>query len=101
MKSTKNEKGFDAFDDLRQAGVRLEVLRYLAIAVFLAALLGYLFIEGDASQLSDPSMRILWQLIQGSLAGLVVSTLGYKAGFSLNVVGELVAAGILARWQTG
>ena len=35
MKSPKNEKNFDAFDDLRQAGLRLEVLRYVAIAVFL------------------------------------------------------------------
>jgi penicillin-binding protein 2 len=34
MKSTKNEKGFDSFEDLRQAGVRLEIIRYLAIAVF-------------------------------------------------------------------
>jgi penicillin-binding protein 2 len=35
MKSSKNEPGFDAFDDIRQAGMRLEVLRYLTLAIFL------------------------------------------------------------------
>src|SRR5437867_10269750 len=35
MKSGKSEPGFDAFEDLRQAGLRLEILRYLTLVVFL------------------------------------------------------------------
>jgi len=35
MKSGKSEPGFDTFEDLRQAGLRLEILRYLTLVVFL------------------------------------------------------------------
>ncbi len=36
MRSGKSEVGFDAFEDMRQAVIRLELLRYLTLAIFLA-----------------------------------------------------------------
>ena len=33
MKSAR-ESGFDPAEDLRQAGLRLEIIRYLALAIF-------------------------------------------------------------------
>jgi len=38
----------------------------------LTVLLGWILYRGDAAILSDPSMRILWQLIKGALAGVVL-----------------------------
>lgn len=37
-----------------------------------AAVLAYLVIGGDAARISDSSMRILWQLIKGTAAGVVL-----------------------------
>ncbi len=37
-----------------------------------AAVLAYLIIGGDAARISDSSMRILWQLIKGTAAGVVL-----------------------------
>src|SRR6185436_18021993 len=33
---------------------------------------GWLFYEGTAAALGDSSMRILWQLLQGGIAGLIL-----------------------------
>jgi ABC-type transport system involved in cytochrome c biogenesis permease subunit len=41
----------------------------LLVSGALGVLVGWLFVEGDAVALGDSSMRILWQLIQGTLAG--------------------------------
>lgn len=38
----------------------------------LATLTGWLFVSGSSATLGDSSMRILWQLIQGTLAGAVL-----------------------------
>jgi ABC-type transport system involved in cytochrome c biogenesis permease subunit len=41
----------------------------LGLSGALGALVAWLFLEGNAVALGDSSMRILWQLIQGTLAG--------------------------------
>jgi len=41
-------------------------------SIVLAALVLWLFAQGDGATLGDSSMRILWQLIKGGLAGLVL-----------------------------
>ncbi|HEX9005464.1 MAG TPA: hypothetical protein VGB07_36490, partial [Blastocatellia bacterium] len=63
MKSTR-EPGFDTADDLRKAGQRLEIIRYLAIAIFVL-LVGRLWIlqvmksEVFADQAEQNRTRIL------------------------------------------
>jgi ABC-type transport system involved in cytochrome c biogenesis permease subunit len=48
-------------------------LRFIKMAaVLLGLLLGWLLYEGDAARLDDSGMRILWQLIKGLVAGLVL-----------------------------
>ncbi|MEX2286067.1 MAG: cytochrome c biogenesis protein ResB, partial [Planctomycetaceae bacterium] len=41
-------------------------------AILLGLFVGWLVIQGDEGRLDDSSMRILWQLTKGSLAGLVL-----------------------------
>ena len=43
-----------------------------AVPVVLAVLLGWLLFSGDSVRLDDSGMRILWQLIKGAFAGLVL-----------------------------
>ena len=43
-----------------------------ALSVVQGALTAWLFLGGQALQLDDSSMRILWQLIQGTLCGLIL-----------------------------
>ncbi|MCH7989748.1 MAG: hypothetical protein IID46_11460, partial [Planctomycetes bacterium] len=40
--------------------------------ILLGGLVGWLLYKGDAAQLGDSSMRILWQLIKATFAGLVL-----------------------------
>ncbi|MEX0677961.1 MAG: cytochrome c biogenesis protein CcsA [Pirellulales bacterium] len=51
-----------------------QIERWLLVgfAVLLGGLLVFLFSFGDQATLGDSSMRILWQLIKGGLAGLVL-----------------------------
>ena len=44
----------------------------LAVSVVLGGILGWLFYEGDAVRMNGSSMRILWQLIKGAFAGVVL-----------------------------
>ncbi len=44
----------------------------ISVVIGLGGLLCWLFYKGDAVQLDDSSMRILWQLIKGMLAGLIL-----------------------------
>ena len=54
------------------AGRRIECWTLACAAAALGGLLLYLFFQEDAGRLGDSSMRILWQLIKGSFAGLVL-----------------------------
>ncbi|MEX2558641.1 MAG: cytochrome c biogenesis protein ResB, partial [Pirellulales bacterium] len=53
-------------------GRKLERIILGVIAAVLGALLSWLWYQGDAVALGDSSMRILWQLIKGGLASLVL-----------------------------
>src|SRR5262249_41961035 len=44
----------------------------LVAEAILGGLLVFIFLRGDSAALGDSSMRILWQLIKGGLAGLVL-----------------------------
>lgn len=44
----------------------------ITTGIAVGALVAWLFYQGDSVALGDSSMRILWQLIQGTLAGLVL-----------------------------
>ncbi len=46
----------------------------LAVAVLLGAVLAWLVLMGDKAQLEDAYMRILWLLMKGAFAGLVLLT---------------------------
>ncbi|MFN0054383.1 MAG: cytochrome c biogenesis protein CcsA [Planctomycetales bacterium] len=48
---------------------KLERNTLFGLAGGLATFTGWLYVKGDAAALGDSSMRILWQLIQGGLAG--------------------------------
>ncbi len=54
------------------SGRKLERAFMISVVVGIGALLVWLFYEGDAAQLGDSSMRILWQLIKGTVSGLVL-----------------------------
>jgi ABC-type transport system involved in cytochrome c biogenesis permease subunit len=51
---------------------KLERWILVPIAAILLGLLGYIIYAGEEATLSDPSMRILWQLIKGTFAGVVL-----------------------------
>ena len=51
---------------------RLERQLLSVASVALAAVLGWLWYSGDSAMLGDASLRILWQLIEGTLAGVVL-----------------------------
>ena len=51
---------------------RMERIALAVLAALIGGLLVYFVSQGAASQLSDSSMRILWQLTQGGFAGLVL-----------------------------
>ncbi len=51
---------------------KLERWLLVGFELVLGALVLFLFIRGDQAALGDSSMRILWQLIKGGLAGLVL-----------------------------
>ncbi|GAB4139333.1 MAG: hypothetical protein Tsb009_08170 [Planctomycetaceae bacterium] len=51
---------------------KLERWTITALTVLLGALVAYVFIQGDDAKLNDSSMRILWQLIKGTIAGVVL-----------------------------
>jgi ABC-type transport system involved in cytochrome c biogenesis permease subunit len=85
---------------------RLERWGLIAGGVGLTALVTWIFAQGDAAALGDSSMRILWQLIKGGLAGLVLLAgcwlVFYKragivllhAGVALVMANELVVFGL-------
>jgi ABC-type transport system involved in cytochrome c biogenesis permease subunit len=52
--------------------LRIERRVILGLTIALGLLTGWLFSAGDSVVLGDSSMRILWQLIQGALAGFVL-----------------------------
>ena len=52
--------------------LRIERRVILGLTIALGLLTGWLFSAGDKVVLGDSSMRILWQLIQGALAGFVL-----------------------------
>ena len=78
--------------------------RWLAVSVLatLGVFLVWLFVRGDAVRLGDSSMRILWELVKGTLAGLVLlagATMVFRkqggsvlihAGMALIMFGELL-----------
>ena len=65
-----------------------------ACSVGLAILTFWLWYEGEDAQLDDSSMRILWQLIQGGLSGLVLLA-GCWLVFQKRAGIVLIHAGIL------
>ncbi|MEX2114936.1 MAG: cytochrome c biogenesis protein CcsA [Pirellulales bacterium] len=87
--------------------------RWLLIAggVLLGGLLIFLFAQGDGASLGDSSMRILWQLIKGGLAGLVLlagcwlvfrkraGIVLLHAGVGLVMANELVVYGLHSEGQ--
>ncbi len=87
--------------------------RWLLIAgeMLLGALLIFLFSQGDGASLGASSMRILWQLIKGGLAGLVLlagcwlvfrkraGIVLLHAGVGLVMANELVVYGLHSEGQ--
>jgi len=53
-------------------GHRVERVLLLIFAVFLAALVSFLFVMGERAFIGESAMRILWQLIQGGVGSLVM-----------------------------
>jgi ABC-type transport system involved in cytochrome c biogenesis permease subunit len=51
---------------------RIERWTLIAFGTVLGGLLCWLLFQGDAATLNDSSMRILWQLLKGTFAGLVL-----------------------------
>eukprot|EP00913_Durusdinium_trenchii_P008875 g8341.t1 len=51
---------------------KIERWTIVGLTVLLGGALALLFFKGDAAKLNDSSMRILWQLIKGAFAGLVL-----------------------------
>src|SRR5579872_1529840 len=51
---------------------RIERRSLAALSAAMGGLALWLFYEGDRASLGDSSMRILWQLLQGTFAGLVL-----------------------------
>jgi ABC-type transport system involved in cytochrome c biogenesis permease subunit len=51
---------------------KIERASLLVVAIVLGTLLTGLLVQGDAARLSDSAMRILWQLMKGSVAALVM-----------------------------
>ncbi|MFQ5731466.1 MAG: cytochrome c biogenesis protein CcsA [Planctomycetaceae bacterium] len=51
---------------------KLERWGVIGLTLLLGAALVYLFYRGDDAKLDDSSMRILWQLLKGAFAGLVL-----------------------------
>ncbi|MGD9723535.1 MAG: cytochrome c biogenesis protein CcsA [Pirellulales bacterium] len=82
-----------------------------AVEVGLGALLVWLFAQGDTATLGDSSLRILWQLIKGGLAGLVLlagcwlvfrrraGIVLLHAGVALVMANELVVYGLHSEGQ--
>lgn len=50
----------------------LERYTLLGVSVLLATLSVAVWVAGDKMKLGDPSMRILWQLMQGGMAGVIL-----------------------------
>jgi ABC-type transport system involved in cytochrome c biogenesis permease subunit len=50
----------------------IELVIVASIAVLVGPFCGWLWLAGDSAYLGDAGMRILWQLIQGGLSGLVL-----------------------------
>ena len=69
--------------------------RVLAAAtVGLGAILAWSFYQGNSAVLSESSMRILWQLIQGSVAAAIL--LGYRTPEALSLAtGIRTGCGVL------
>ena len=51
---------------------RLERQLLTGTSLILFGLVSWLWMQGEAAKLADPSLRILWQLIEGTLVGLVL-----------------------------
>ena len=51
---------------------KLERTSVMIIAVALSVFTGWLWYQGSSVALGDSSMRILWQLLQGGFAGIVL-----------------------------
>ncbi len=89
-----------------QASERLERHILFPITVGLGALVCWLWYQGDSAMLADSSLRILWQLIEGTLAGLVIlggcavvfrkraGVVLLHAGVGLMMANELVVHGL-------
>ncbi|HUY33595.1 MAG TPA: cytochrome c biogenesis protein CcsA [Pirellulales bacterium] len=81
---------------------RLERGLLLGFGAVLAVFTGWLYYRGDAAALGDSSLRILWQLMKGGLAGLVLlagcilvfrkraGVVLLHAGIGLMMINELV-----------
>ena len=77
-----------------------------AASIVLAVAVAALFYAGDSAMLADSSLRILWQLIEGTLAGLVLlagcslvfckraGVVLLHAGVGLMMANELVVYGL-------
>lgn len=88
------------------AAGRLERNLLFTASVLLGALVGWLWYQGDSARLADASLRILWQLIEGTLAGLVIlagcvlvfrrraGVVLLHAGVGLMMANELVVYGL-------
>ena len=83
----------------------------VAVCLGLGVLTVWLFAQGDAAALGDSSLRILWQLIKGGLAGLVLlagcwlvfrrraGIVLLHAGIALVMVNELVVYALHSEGQ--
>jgi len=90
---------------------RLERSLLLVFGVVLAGFTGWLYYRGDAVALGDSSLRILWQLMKGGLAGVVLlagcllvfrkraGVVLLHGGIGLMMVNELVVYGLHVEGQ--
>ena len=90
---------------------RLERFLLVVFGVVLAAFTGWLYYRGDEVALGDSSLRILWQLRKGGLAGLVLlagcvlvfrkraGVVLLHGGIGLMMINELVVYGLHVEGQ--